>query len=468
MGLYLSVGFLTALVLYGAIRLEIEPVRIFLAVSAAVLALTLVLKYPVALMVALAYVGTFKNRGAVGVSLNDPTVIAAALLCAAIVLHSLLSAVGLGNRSLRDLLAGQMVGVVAFCLLILVIAISYSYTSAPQVGGEKVMKLVAFDLPIFLAPLIFLRTDREVRQFILLSILASLALACRTVYRVAHPTTDVLLGFDDPTEIGEGLLMGAAALMALYYPFPVKRLFRAALIGCIVVLALGVTASISRSAIYSLLLVIAASLVCLPRNATVLSRKAILVASAAIVITVFAAHGWLANLPATHSKLGEKASELRLTLDRLYHPSGTAGQRYSFAESAWQAFLSRPLIGWGAGDWSRRWHYSDGRIVKYPHNFVLEIAAEQGLVGLAVLFCLLLATLRACNKVLRAANGFVFIVPLMALSLMANAVSGQIDSREMWLWCGTLFALARMANSYSLPPWQGEFVAIPYRAAEFV
>jgi O-antigen ligase len=444
--LYLMVGFLLLVLAYTTFGMEIEPFWVLIAVPILLLLPVLVRRFPVFLMVALVYVGLFKTRGAVGLSVTDPTLLTALLLYATVSLHVLLLVAGDDGLSLRDLFAGQMFGVTTFCLLILVIVISYSYTPAPAIGREKVLKLVAFDAPIFLAPLILLRTCRDVRQLLLLSMLGGLILACRTVYRVLHPTAELLLGEQDPTEIGEGLLMGATALIALYYPFPEGRLSRMALIGCLVVLTCGTTASLSRSATVSLLLVATASLIFLRRIPTTLSRKAILIAVGAVVVTVTAASLWLWQLPATHSKFAVKASELSLTLQGSYPPGGTAGQRYSFSESAWQAFLSKPLLGWGAGGWSTLWHYSDERVLKYPHNFVLEIAAEQGLAGLAALALLLLAMLGASAKVLRGrGNRFVFILPVVALSLIGNAVTGQVETREMWFWCGTLFALARMA-----------------------
>jgi O-antigen ligase len=443
--LYLLGGFLLLVLAYTTLGLEIEPFWVLLAIPILLLVPVLVRRFPVFLMVAMVYVGLFKARGAVGISVADPTLLTALLLYTAIVLQVLHLAVGDGDRNLRGLFAGQMGGVSAAGLLILIIAVSYLYTPAPVIGSEKVLKLVAFDAPIFLAPLILLRTHRDVRQLLLLTMLGSLILAGRTVYRVLHPTAELLLGEQDPTEIGEGLLMGAAALIALYYPFPEGRFFQVALIGCLVVFTCGTTASLSRSAIVSLLLVATASLIFLRRIPTTLSRRAILIAAGAVVVTVMVASVWLWQLPATHSKFAAKASELSLTLQGSSLPGGTAGQRYSFSESAWQAFLSKPLLGWGAGGWSTLWHYNDERVLKYPHNFVLEIAAEQGLAGLAALALLLLAMLRACADVLReGGNRFVFIVPVVALTLISNAVTGQVETRDMWFWCGTLFALARM------------------------
>jgi O-antigen ligase len=446
--LYLGGAISLLFLLYAAARgMEFEPFWIALAIPIAALLPVLVLRFPVILMVATVYVGTFKTHGATGVSMTDPTVLTVGLLYGAIILQVLLLASSTEGPRLGDAFAGQVGGVVASFLLVLVIAISYTYTPAPDIGRDKVLKLVAFDMPVFLAPLLLLRTDRDVRLLVRLCILASVVLAFRTVHRVLNPSAEMLLGVQDPTEIGEGLLMGAAALMALYYPFPEKRVFRAGLVLCIVALTVGTTASLSRSAILSLLLVATASLMFLRHNPGTLSRKAILITVAAVVVTVSVASVWMWHLPSTHAKFAEKAAELGLTSKGGYPPSGTAGQRYSFSESAWQAFLSKPLLGWGAGGWSTLWHYTDERVVKYPHNFILEIAAEQGLAGLAALAMLLLTMKGACATILHAPGSqFAFIVPVVALSLLGNAVTGQVETREMWLWSGTLFALARMAQ----------------------
>lgn len=445
--IYLSGGLLLLLLAYTTFRLEIEPFWVLCAVPFALLIVILVQEFPVLLMVALVYVGSFKTQAAVGVSLTDPTLLTAALLYGAIALQVLLHAVGAGGRSLRDLFAGQLGGVAAFCLLILVIEVSYAYTPAPVIGSEKVLNLLVFAVPIFFAPLILLRTDRDVRQLLFFCIAGSLILTGRTVLRVMHPSSDLLLGQNDPTEIGEGLLMGTALLMALYYSFERSRILRLGLVASIVILACGVAASLSRSAILSVLIIAIGSFIFLRRHPMAVSRKAIFTTATIAVVAVFITSVWLWHLPVTHAKFAHKVEEFALVLQGT--PGGTAGERYSFAQSAWNGFLSKPLLGLGAGGFSTLWHYSDERILKYPHNFVLEIASEQGVAGLSALAWLLLAMLGACRRILQAGRPYVFIVPIISLILLGNIVSGQVETRDLWFWCGTLFALARISCSSS-------------------
>ena len=436
--LFLAVAVVTA-------RLEIEPFWVLLAALAGLLVPLLLRKGPLLLMVALVYVGNFKTHAATGVSLTDPTLLTAVLLYAAIAMRVLVAGVGTGGYSLRDLFAGQSVGVVAACLLVIMIAISSLYSPAADVGRDKMVKLLIFDLPIFLAPLILLRTSDDVRHVLLLSIVGSVLLAGRTVYRAQHPTAQILLGQDDPTQIGEGLLMGAAALMALYYPFRARRASRIALVAVVAALTCGIIASVSRSAILSFLLVATGSLIFLRRWVPASTRSTVVLAVAAMIVTVPVSLALLWNLPGTHSKFAAKAAELTTAIQGDALP-GTADQRYSFSTSAWEAFLNKPVLGWGAGGWSTLWHYSDERVVTYPHNFVLEIAAEQGLLGLSVLGLLFVALARAGIRILHDERiRAVFILPVVALVVLGNAVTGQIEDRVMWFFFGALFALARMA-----------------------
>ena len=441
------IGVSVSLVLaFIAARMEIEPFWLLLAALAGLL-LPLLLQSPVLLMVALVYVGTFKTQAAVGVSLRDPTLLTAALLYVAVIIRVLVAGVGAGGYSLRELFAGQSVGVIAACLLVLVIAISWAYSPAADVGKDKVLKLLVFDLPAFLAPFILLRTREDVRHLLLLCMLGSLLLASHTMNRALHPTVQILLGQDDPTQISEGLLTGAAALMALHYPFRTKRLFHFGLIALIIVFTCGVIVSVSRSAILSYFIVTSCSLIFLWRRLPAHPRKRVLLAVAAVIVIVPVAFAFLWNLPAMHAKFVVKTAELTSAIKGTPLP-GTADQRYVFSTSAINAFLAKPLLGWGAGGWSTLWHYSDDdRVVTYPHNFVLEIAAEQGLLGLSVLALLFLAALRAGVRILRDQHiRAIFILPVAALMALGNAVTGQIDDRCMWFFFGALFALARMTR----------------------
>jgi O-antigen ligase len=448
--------FLLALI-YAAIGMQIEPFWVLLAAAVPPIVLLLMRKLPVVFMATLLYMGNFKTHGAVGFSLSDPTVIAVALLYAVVALEILVLVSGIEKRSLRDQFEGQIHGVAAFLLFVLVIAASFAYTPAPAVGAEKVLKLVVIDVMAFLAPLILIRGEREVLHLVVLSLGLSLVLAVRALYYLANPAAGLLGGLEDPTRIGDGLLMGIAALMVLYCPLTKKTVLRLALLMCVVFLTVGISASVSRTDILSVLVVMVFAAIFLPQSTALMSRRGNLLTLAGIVLTIVLAIACLQHLPGTHSKVTQKLAELSAAWGGST-PGGTAGQRVAFSASAFHAFTEKPLLGWGAGGWSTLYHLSDERVLLYPHNFVLETAAEQGVVGLVALGLVLLAMARAFATIFRAKDSrLMFIIPVMMLCLLCSTTTGQVEDRVTWFWCGAVFALARLATHYQLAQAERDF-----------
>ena len=78
------------------------------------------------------------------------------------------------------------------------------------------------------------------------------------------------------------------------------------------------------------------------------------------------------------------------------HPDSSFEERKLFTVVAWKMFLDYPLTGVGPGNYTAHYQkyadevgsaaseYDDPGESHYPHNLALEVAAETGLLGLAV------------------------------------------------------------------------------------
>jgi O-antigen ligase len=131
---------------------------------------------------------------------------------------------------------------------------------------------------------------------------------------------------------------------------------------------------------------------------------------------------------------------------------------------AFELFVRHPWIGAGAGAVST---YGAGRDQVYPHNMVLEVAAEQGLVGLVILFVFLFATFRRLILTLLRSErggteGASLLLTLFAgllYVILGAMVSGDLNSgRDIWLLAGATLAIA---ESYQ---WESRVLA---KEAEF-
>lgn len=131
--------------------------------------------------------------------------------------------------------------------------------------------------------------------------------------------------------------------------------------------------------------------------------------------------------------------------------------RTRFSEDAIAQFMENPVIGAGTGAFNQiPWTEADvpqavgGGTRSYPHNIVLEIAAEQGTVGLLLLLVLIgtvVATLRR-----RRLSAPVFAVTMLVAA--GTVFSGDISDHRIF-WLGLAMAAGEIAlGRRAAPPDQ--------------
>jgi len=129
--------------------------------------------------------------------------------------------------------------------------------------------------------------------------------------------------------------------------------------------------------------------------------------------------------------------------------------RLDFYSSAIEAFMGKPLQGLGTGGFSVYYLGSDQR--SYPHNILLEIGAEIGIIGLISFFFLFgfcFLYLLKLERVYKKQEKYYLIVVLLALLvfMFLNAlVSGDInDNRLFFAWLGVVYAIGVILKKENL------------------
>jgi O-antigen ligase len=117
--------------------------------------------------------------------------------------------------------------------------------------------------------------------------------------------------------------------------------------------------------------------------------------------------------------------------------------RLAYIASAIQAFLAHPILGLGAGGWPI--FYGETRVFSYPHNMVLEIASETGLLGLCVLVSFLGRLARPLSIRIFCKEKLASVSYLLLLFAGFNALkSGDInDSTLFFVACGLVAGVSR-------------------------
>jgi O-antigen ligase len=118
----------------------------------------------------------------------------------------------------------------------------------------------------------------------------------------------------------------------------------------------------------------------------------------------------------------------------------------TFYRQSLVAISEKPLLGWGVAGWGTFFLGMDDKNA-IPHDFVLESAVEQGLIGCGLLLALLFTTGSALRKIIRLSGShFAFLMPAFLLPVLTGLVTGGLDNRLLWFWCGTIFAVSRMVH----------------------
>lgn len=139
-----------------------------------------------------------------------------------------------------------------------------------------------------------------------------------------------------------------------------------------------------------------------------------------------------------------ETDELTSTLERMMllfnaDMGASAGTRLAYWKSALDIFFSRPAFGAGIGGFASLAGFGDSRA--YPHNILLEVASELGVVGVALLVTIVVLAFRKVHVSLASAGDNVRVALIMVLvNTLANAMlSGDIsDNRMVFLALGLM------------------------------
>lgn len=118
----------------------------------------------------------------------------------------------------------------------------------------------------------------------------------------------------------------------------------------------------------------------------------------------------------------------------------SAGERLDYYIKAFHLWEEQPLIGYGIGSWPILVDIGDLRHY-YPHNIILEVMVELGLVGLFIFLSVVVLGVRAVGKmkILRDDPLLMLLLMLFINAIFNSMVSGDIsDNRIVFAMLGIL------------------------------
>jgi O-antigen ligase len=450
-------GLVVLIAAAGYLGIHADPLVIVAISVFGMVALALAIRHPAALVTPVLFIPRLKEvsvlTGLGPAGHWTALQVTGGLLVAAILLRWLLTSPRRHDRSHQtsaassDLGKGDpRLGTMAFLLFAAMVAFSYIYTTSPSYGAEKLLGFLTLGGGLFFLSFLVCASETDMRDLIIGTALFGMAVAASSL---SFSATGAQAPGDNPSHIGKGQVIGLAILLLVYSKFANRWLRVLVIWVCIPCLALGLVSSETRGPLFSILIVLGMSFF-VPgmRSSLMVSRRTMFVVAAVLVgaVGLLSAH-WFYGAEA--AKFRFKANEIAALVQGSGEAQGTAVQRLGYYGAALDAWIQRPLMGWGVGGWSMvYWHIDDRQ---YPHNLFLEVLVEQGLAGLGILLfflAIVLRNLRATWAV--TTRRFPWLLPCGIYLLGISMVSGDLDDdRFVWFWCGLMLDACALAHRIS-------------------
>lgn len=315
----------------------------------------------------------------------------------------------------------QLIRLTPFALLVLYAGLSLAWTPSPGPGVEKLFVVILTSFVPAAFVLVLVTGPDRVSWWLIavVSLLSALALIVLGEYSPLYPDRLSVFG-DNPIWTGRAAFLGALVLM--FGPF--RWVVRA--VGIPVLVAAGLLTVSLGPAIGLAMGVLAGVVVALFRA----SRANRRVFPAAVGLGLLCGFGLI-------FVLGDAFSGSGSIFSKVFVSDPNVAGRATFLGASVQLFLQAPLQGIGIGG------FAATGLSAYPHNMVVEIAAELGVLGL-------LAYALWLGLALRAALRSPLLTALLVATTFYSLFSGSLASNvEFWLVSALAIAMVPISRRSS-------------------
>jgi O-antigen ligase len=298
-----------------------------------------------------------------------------------------------------------------------------------ELGIQKALRFVLLTMTAYAAPVVLIRSRQELHRVALGFCGFGLLIALTTVKtaNLGEP-----LAAAGGNEIEAALYPALGLISVLTYLVFVNTGWRRVLaFAPLLVLVPGVIAPGSRG----VLVATATSLLYFGAVLVTRARRRLLTLTIVAAVAIFA----VALFPTLAGGAAARYQEELFSTQR----SDVLGKRAYIYQRAVSAALDHPVGGLGVGGYERATAVEDD---DYPHNIVIEFAAEEGLFAAALFVLLVISAWLARRKLPRSATPELLLSgSLFVLLLMEAMVSFDINSnRLLWFALGLAFAVNKL------------------------
>lgn len=321
--------------------------------------------------------------------------------------------------------------------------ISLLYTQSKQYGSEKALRFLVLTGWAFIGVFLLIKDNKSLKYFVWAVVFISATMATDSLLR--YPGNDNI-GFI--TAFGSNYIAlsraaGLGLLSVLFYLLLIeqKKLIRLFLLGISGLLLWAMLGAGARGPVISFAMSIILLLVFTWFSSKQSENKRVLIRLAILIICIFA----IVIL------FGDKLfPTLMFRMDILYAGGGSSAlERADLFREAFDLWIESPIWGNGFGQFSLAIWGQDIR--EYPHNILLELAAETGLIGLGLFLAMIFLSVKYlficyCQENSFSKNICLYLLLVFCFCFFNAMVSGDINDNRILF---TITALSSNLTAYT-------------------
>ncbi len=315
-------------------------------------------------------------------------------------------------------------------LLFLLLLFGATFTTNPAYASQKLFFYFLFNILLVFLPLVFVNEIIRIGNIFIFAYFIGLLLGIVSTYLALHSPN--YLRFQPSENVNPIWLsssLGASLLASIYLLQKLKRRFPKILVVSTYPLFIyPMLRSWSRGPLLGLFLSLFLFYFLQPNT----SKRQKIIAGSVVFIASIAFLFFTSN---------QIVARLRMPLSQ---EMSAAFRILAWIESL-HLFKANPLFGIGTGSFFINFPFAP---FIYPHNIFLEIACENGVAGLLLLFSFTFLTIKMAIRTIRFSSGKMAQLAIIALVLFFYALwnsllSGDISTNEnLWLTAGILTSLS--------------------------
>ncbi len=333
----------------------------------------------------------------------------------------------------------RVIAVILFFSLAVFFFLSLFYSESKQYGGEKALRFLVLTGWAFIGVFLLIRDNKSLRYFVWAIVFISTAMAIDSLLRYGENDKIEFITAFGSNYIALSRATGLGLLSVLFYLFPneQKKTRKLWLLGISGLLLWAMLSSGARGPVISLglaivlLLIFTALGIIRTENRRMLARLGIIIASVVVIVITF----------------GDKLfPTLMLRMNILFYGGGSSAlERVDFFGEAFDLWIDSPIWGKGIGQFG--WAIWGQDIREYPHNILLELAAETGLIGLGLFLAIISLSIKnlfiCCTQENRFSKKICgYLLPAFCFCFLNALISGDInDNRILFTMVGLLVNL---------------------------